>query len=198
MTKKKKLYTILFSSIALICLAGFIWSYVVTADIRKPNHDIEAGNQFASVKNIVVTETKDGAIYWELYAEKGNYASVTGDVTLDMAMGNFYNDKQEVVMSFRADKGTYSESAKSITLSGNAYVIAYDGSSIRADELKFKGKDEDILAEGNVVIKRNDEFETHSERGRFKPDLTFFEISGKTETDIYTKNTSKSHELIKK
>lgn len=197
MSKKKKLYSILFLSVALLCLAGFIWSYVVTSDIRKPNHEKEAGNQMASVKNIVVTETKDGAVYWELYAEKGSYASKTGDVTLDKTMGNFYNNEQEVVMSFRSDYGIYSESTKTITLKGNAYVVAYDDSSIRADELKFQGKDEDILASGNVIIKRGDDFETHSKNARFNTKLTFFEISGETETSIYTKDSSKTKELIR-
>ena len=197
MSNKKKLYSILFSSIALICLAGFIWSYVVTADIRNPNHEKEAGNQIASVKNIVVTETKDGAVYWELYAEKGSYASKTGDVTLDKTMGNFYNNEQEVIMSFRSDYGIYSESSKTITLKGDSYVVAYDGSSIRADELKFQGKDEDILASGNVIIKRNDDFETHSDNARFNTKLTFFEISGNTETNVYTKDGSKTKGLTK-
>lgn len=61
MLNKKKIYIILFSLIVLICLSGFIWSFVVTKDIRN-SQKTEKGaekNQVVSVKNLVLTETKD-------------------------------------------------------------------------------------------------------------------------------------------
>ena len=197
MPSKKKLYIILFSTVAFLILAGFVWSLIVTRDLRNPDGKKSGISQVATVKNIVVTETKDGKVYWELYAEKGSYDSDKGGVLLTNVLGNFYNPDDEVVISFRSDNGTYSEETKEISIGGNALVVAYDGSSIRADKLTFKGKDEDILAEGNVIINRNDDFITHSQKARFNTSLTFFEISGKTETNVYTKDNSKVQKLIK-
>ena len=197
MLNKKKIYIILFSLIVLICLSGFIWSFVVTKDIRN-SQKTEKGtekNQVVSVKNLVLTETKDEEIYWELYAVKGSYDSSKGTVILDNATGNFYNTDNEVVLSFESDLGTYNEETKQITLRGNTLVVAHDGSSIRADEIIFKGKGEDIIAKGNVVVSRNEDFVSYANQARFNSELTFFEISGKTQTNVYSEDEIKPQEL---
>ncbi len=197
MLSKKKIYIILFSLIVLICLSGFIWSFVVTKDIRN-SQKTEKGtekNQVVSVKNLVLTETKDEEIYWELYAVKGSYDSSKGTVILDNATGNFYNTDNEVVLSFESDLGTYNEETKQITLRGNTLVVAHDGSSIRADEIIFKGKGEDIIAKGNVVVSRNEDFVSYANQARFNSELTFFEISGKTQTNVYSEDEVKPQEL---
>lgn len=197
MLNKKKIYIILFSLIVLICLSGFIWSFVVTKDIRN-SQKTEKGtkkNQVVSVKNLVLTETKDEEIYWELYAVKGSYDSSKGTVILDNATGNFYNTDNEVVLSFESDLGTYNEETKQITLRGNTLVVAHDGSSIRADEIIFKGKGEDIIAKGNVVVSRNEDFVSYANQARFNSELTFFEISGKTQTNVYSEDEVKPQEL---
>lgn len=197
MLSKKKIYIILFSLIVLICLSGFIWSFVVTKDIRN-SQKTEKGtekNQVVSVKNLVLTETKDEEIYWELYAVKGSYDSSKGTVILDNATGNFYNTDNEVVLSFESDLGTYNEETKQITLRGNTLVVVHDGSSIRADEIIFKGKGEDIIAKGNVVVSRNEDFVSYANQARFNSELTFFEISGKTQTNVYSEDEVKPQEL---
>ena len=197
MLNKKKIYIILFSLIVLICLSGFIWSFVVTKDIRK-SQKTEKGaekNQVVSVKNLVLTETKEEEIYWELYAAKGSYDSSTGAVILDEATGNFYNTENEVVLSFKSDIGTYDEETKKITLRGNTLVVAHDGSSIRADQIVFKGKDEDIVAKGHVVVSRNEDFVSFANEARFNSELTFFEIKGKTQTNVYSDDEVKPQEL---
>ena len=197
MLNKKKIYIILFSLIVLICLAGFIWSFVVTKDIRNSQKQEKGAekNQVVSVKNLVLTETKDEEIYWELYAVKGSYDSSTGAVILDEALGNFYNSDNEVVLSFKSDIGTYNEETKQIKLRGNTYIVAHDGSSIRADEITFKGKGEDSIAKGNVIVSRNEDFISHANEARFNSDLTFFEISGKTQTNVYSDKDIQPQEL---
>lgn len=198
MSNKKKIYTILFSLVFLICLTGFLWSFVVTKDIRKDKTGKHAKNQVVTVKNLILTETKEGRIYWELYAAKGNYESGTGKVTLTDATGNFYNEKNEVVLSFESDIGTYVESSKEITLQGNTHVVAYEGSSIKADEIIWQGSDEDILANGNVYVTRGEDFVSVADKARFNSKLTYFEISGKTETNIFDKKGTKPQSLTKK
>src|SRR5699024_12833262 len=92
--------------------------------------------------------------------------SSKGTVILDNATGNFYNTDNEVVLSFESDLGTYNEETKQITLRGNTLVVAHDGSSIRADEIIFKGKGEDIIAKGNVVVSRNEDFVSYATQAR--------------------------------
>lgn len=196
MSKKKKIYIILFISVVLICFAGFLWSFTVTKDFRKQDGKNEIKKQVVTVKNLVLTETKEGNIYWELYAAKGSYDSKSGDVILEKATGNFYNSDNEVVLSFESDLGTYSENSKTIVLKGNTYVVAHDGSSIRADEIVFKGRDDDITANGNVVVVRNQDFLSTADKARFNSELTFFEISGKTQTNVYTKDGAKPQKLL--
>lgn len=197
MSKKNKIYLIVFLSVFLIVLFGFIWSFIVTKEIRNPEHGKNAKNQSVSVKNLILTETKDDKIYWELYAEKGNYESKDGTVILTAPTGNFYNDNNEVVMSFRSDLGYYFEEKKTIILKGNTLVVANEGSEVSADQITIKGKDEDIIASGNVIFQKGEDFMTNSNKARFNSELTFFEISGKTETKIYTKDTSKTKILTK-
>lgn len=200
MSKKKKIYIILFSLLVLICLFGFIWSFTVTKDIRKSQkkggEEANTKSQVATVKNLILTETKDGAIYWELYAQKGSYDSQTGDVILTNATGNFYDENNKVVLSFESDLGTYDEKTKVIVLRGHTFIVAHDGSSIKADEIVWRGSDEDILAKGNVIVNRNTDFISTANAARFNSELTFFEISGDTQTNVYSTDSDTPQKLI--
>ncbi len=196
MSNKKKIYTTLFSLVVLICLAGFLWSFTVTKDIRKDKTGEKAKNQVVTVKNLILTETKEGKPYWELYAAKGSYESGTGNVTLTNATGNFYNSENKVVLSFESDLGTYNEITKEIALKGNTLIVAHEGSSIRADEIVWKGSDEDIIAKGNVVINRGEDFVSTADNARFNSELTFFEISGNSKTNVFDEDTQTPKSLI--
>ena len=184
----------------LICLFGFIWSFTVTKDIRKSQkkggEEANTKSQVATVKNLILTETKDGAIYWELYAQKGSYDSQTGDVILTNATGNFYDENNKVVLSFESDLGTYDEKTKVIVLRGHTFIVAHDGSSIKADEIVWRGSDEDILAKGNVIVNRNTDFISTANAARFNSELTFFEISGDTQTNVYSTDSDTPQKLI--
>ena len=188
--ENKKLYlTIFFSLVLGICIFSFIWSWWVTREIREDTEKAVNQGQKVAVKNLVLTETKDGQKYWELYAKGGDYSSSEGLVILDEIIGNFYDKNQEVVLSFHSPKGYYIESEKTIKLEGDTLLVAKDGSSISANEFVWKGQDEDITAEGNVIINRNDELVTNSEKAVFNSELTYFKIMGKSSTKIYDKSS---------
>ena len=154
----------LFLTVFGICLFGFIWSWIVTKDIRSNSVSDEVKNRRVTVGNLVLTETKDEKVYWELYAKKGSYEATTGLVVLENAMGNFYNKENEVVLSVESSRGTYKEDEKIITLEGDTLIVAKDGYSIQADKIVWKGRDEDIVASGNVLVKSKDMFEARSEK----------------------------------
>ena len=184
--KNKKLYlSIFFAAVLGVCVFSFIWSWWVTRDIRHISEQTTSEGQSVTVKNLVLTETKDGKKYWELYAKTGDYSSTQGLVVLDEVVGNFYDKEEAVVLSFRSPRGHYTEVDKTIRLEGDTLLVAKDGSSISANKFVWKGQDEDILAEGDVVINRNNELVTKSEKAVFNSELTYFKIMGKSNTRIY-------------
>ena len=193
---KKKVYFITFLSIALLCVAGFLWAYFVTSDIRKNVQGALNQAQQVQVKNLILTETKDAKKYWELYAKGGSYDSRTKLVILTDIIGNFYNEKQEVVLSFESPKGTYEDGTKLITLEGESLFVSKDGSSILADKITWQGKNTDIVATGNVRIKRNDELTTLSEKAVFAPDFTSFKIIGKSQVQIFSDKAQTEENFI--
>ena len=96
----KKIYTIVFSLIALLILFGFVWSWYVTKDIRSNTDMAGQQEQKVTVSNLILTETKDAQKYWELYAKKGYYTSGTEIAILEDIIGNFYDENNEVILSF--------------------------------------------------------------------------------------------------
>ncbi len=187
MFNKKKVYTIVFVSIFAICSFGFVWSWFVTRNIGKETNQALKQSQRVDVSNLVLTETRNAKKYWELYAKKGSYEGGREVVILSDIIGNFYDKDEQVILSFEASEGTYTEEEKVIILSGNVLAVAKDGSSILADRVIWKGQDEDIEAIGNVQINRNNELITRSDKAVFNADLTYFKIIGNSETRLYEK-----------
>jgi len=186
---KKKVYAFVFLAVFGICLFGFIWSWIVTKDIRSNSVSEDVKSRRISVGNLVLTETKDEKVYWELYAKKGSYDSSTGLIILENAMGNFYNKENQVVLSVESNQGTYKEDEKIITLEGDTLIVTKEGYSIRADKIVWKGRDEDIVASGNVVVQSKEQFLATSDKAIFNYDFTNFKIEGNCKSSIYDKET---------
>lgn len=195
---KKKIYFIVFLSIAILCTAGFLWAWFVTRDIRKNISGALNQKQKVIVKNLILTETKDGHKYWELYAKTGSYDSGDEVVVLANIIGNFYDKDKKVALSFESPKGTYKDSDKTIVLEGETYIVSKDGASILADKMQWGGKDTDIVASGNVRIRKDKDFLTYSEKAVFNSDLTSFKIIGKSKVEIFQKEgtTQEKHDLF--
>ena len=192
---KKKIYYIVFLSIAILCTAGFLWAWFVTRDIRKNVSGALNQSQKVIVKNLILTETKEQKKYWELYAKTGAYESSNKVVILTEIIGNFYDKDNNVALSFESPLGTYEDLTKTVTLQGETLIVSKDGSSILADKIEWGGKNSDIIATGNVRIKRNKELATISEKAVFNSDLTFFKIIGNSKTMLFAKDGEKQEEL---
>ena len=192
---KKKIYFIVFLSITLLCTAGFLWAWFVTRDIRKNVSGALNKTQKVEVKHLILTETKDHKKYWELYAKTGSYDSALKVVVLTEIIGNFYDEDKNVALSFESPKGTYRDEDKNVILEGETLIVSKDGSSILADKIEWGGKNTDIIATGNVRIKRNEDFATVSKKAVFNSDLTFFKIIGDSQVQIYAKEGTKQEKL---
>lgn len=194
MIDKKKVYAIVFLAVFGICLFGFIWSWIVTKDIRSNSVSDDVKSRRISVGNLILTETKDEKVYWELYAKKGSYDSSTGLIILENATGNFYNKENEVVLSAESNRGTYKEDEKIITLEGDTLIVSKEGYSIRADKIVWKGRDEDIVASGNIVVQSKEQFLATSDKAVFNYDFTNFKIEGNCKSSIYDKKAIENTE----
>ena len=189
--KRKKLAKIFLITLFVLITWGFIWSCFITKTVKDNNKDKAMKNQHVVVKNIIVTETHLEKKYWEFYAKSGEYDSENTDVQLNHIIGNFYDKDEDVAVSFKSDKGTYSETDKKVILNGNNLFVSKNGAQLYADKLVWQGHDKDILAEGNVQYIQDDKIITKSEKAVFDSQLTNFKVIGNAKTKIYSDDNTK-------
>ena len=189
--KRKKIYKITLISIALLLVWGLIWSCNVTRIVKKNSKDNSMANQQATVRNIIVTETLNEKKYWEFYAKSGEYNSEHNSVQLNDVIGNFYNENEQVIVSFKSKKGNYDEKTKKVILDGENLFVSKDGSQLYADTIIWQGKDEDILAQGDIQFIQEGKIITKAQKAVFNSELTNFKVIGKTKTQLYAQDDIK-------
>ena len=184
--KKKHSYIIASIAFVGIMLWAFITAGVITGNFNRSQLSKEDEQKVDAI-GLIITETKQGTKYFEIYGENGHYSNDHSVATLNNVLGNFYKDG-EVAMSFQSSKGSYDEKAGTITLYDNTYIVLKDGISLNTDKLTWQGSDKDTIAEGNVVVKKNNELVSTANRGIISPGYEKFKIAGETSTKIYGKN----------
>ena len=107
LSKKQKAYFGAFMAIVALLAWAFISAGVITHNFNRSQLQTDQDRQEASIDGIILTETKDEKKYWEIYGETGNYDSKNGVAMLNNVIGNFYDDENQVSMSFESSKGTY-------------------------------------------------------------------------------------------
>ncbi len=193
--KKKRTY--LLAGLAVIFVMGwaFISAALITANYTRAQLKGTPDEQKVDAEGIIITETKDGGKYFEIYGETGHYSNDHSIATLHNVIGNFYKEGK-VSMSFQSSKGTYNEKTKEIILYENTYIVLEDSTSLNTDKLIWSGSDKDTLAEGHVVIKKNNEMVATAERGVISAGYEKFKIMGKTTTKLYDKDGNNSSESV--
>lgn len=184
LSKKKKAYICAFAVLASIMVWAFISAGVITHDFNRSQLSTDKDKQEATINGIILTETKEHKKYWELYGETGSYDSTNEIAMMDNVIGNFYKDN-EVSMSFQSSKGTYNASRKTIVLYQDTFVVLKDGTTLKADRLRYPGNDQPITAHGNVQITRGNQFLATADEIEISPDFESFKIKGKTTSKIY-------------
>jgi len=165
-----------------------VWAFVsaglITHDFNRSQLSGGKDKKEAFINGIVLTETKNEAKYWELYGETGSYDGENEVAMMDNVVGNFYKDN-EVSMSFQSSKGTYNAKRKIIVLYQDTFVALKDGTTLKADRLRYPGNDEPITAQGNVKITRGSQFSATADEIEISQDFESFIIKGKTTSNIY-------------
>ncbi len=186
MSKRKITYIVILSLVVLGCAWAFISAGVITKNFKKEAINNAGEKQKLNIENLIITETKEDKKYWELYAESGYYDNQNKVAILYNVIGNFYDD-DKVVLSMESSKGTFSEETKKVVLYENSYFIYKDGTDVRADRFVWQGNDKDIVAQGNVIIRRNGELRTFSNEAVLTNQMTSVRIKGRSKTELYSK-----------
>ena len=186
LSKKQKAYVGAFCAIVALLAWAFISAGVITHNFNRSQLQTDQDRQEASIDGIILTETKNEKKYWEIYGETGNYDSKNGVAMLDNVIGNFYDDENQVSMSFESSKGTYNEKKEQIILYEDTFIVLKDLTTLRANRLIWSGKDIPTTAEGNVRNKRKNELLSTAEKVEISPDYETFKIIGNAVSKVYS------------
>lgn len=182
--KKKRTYLLAVLGVVVVMLWAFMSAVIITGKYSREQLKGSPDEQKVDAVGIIITETKDGSKYFEIYGETGHYSNDTSIATLYNVIGNFYKDNN-VAMSFQSSKGTYDEKTGVITLYDNTYIVLEDSTSLKTDKLIWSGSDKETVAEGHVVITKNNEMIATAEKGFISAGYENFRIAGKTTTKLY-------------
>jgi len=184
--KKKKLCLIAFLAILFVMFWASISTTIITGNFNRAQ--VKNGDeQHVNALGLIITETKNGKKYFEIYGETGNYNNKGGVAILNNVVGNFYKDN-EVSMSFQSSKGSYDEKNGVIKLYENTYIVLKDETSLEADKLVWSGSDKDVIAEGNVKIRKSKDMLAVADKCIIGANYDKFKIIGKTKTQIFGKD----------
>lgn len=186
LSKKQKAYFGAFMAIVALLAWAFISAGVITHNFNRSQLQTDQDRQEASIDGIILTETKDEKKYWEIYGETGNYDSKNGVAMLNNVIGNFYDDENQVSMSFESSKGTYNEKKEQIILYEDTFIVLKDLTTLRANRLVWSGKDIPTVAEGNVRITRKNEFLATADKVEISPNYEKFKIVGNAVSRVYS------------
>ena len=185
LSRKKKAYIIAFSGIVGILLWAFISAGIITHNFNRSQLQTNQDRQEALINGIILTETKDEKKYWEIYGETGTYDSTNGVALLDNCIGNFYDENDEVSMSFESTKGTYNANKTQIIMYDDTRVVIKDGTSLEADRITWTGSNNPIIAKGNIRITRNGQFLATADKVEISSSYDNFKIIGHAQSKMY-------------
>lgn len=191
LSKKKKTYIGALAVIVGVLVWAFISAGVITHNFNRSQLQTDQDRQEALMQGIILTETKDEKKYWEIYGETGNYDSKNGVAMLNNVIGNFYDDKNEVSMSFESSKGTYNEKKGQIILYDDTFIVLKDFTTLRANRLEWSGNDKPITAEGNIRITRDKDFLATASKVEISPTYDNFKIIGNAVSKMYDNKEKK-------
>lgn len=183
---KRAIFSIIFL-VAVIILS--LWAFIMSGNILKKTEVAEKNDSGISeeitLRELVITETREGKKFWEVYADSGRYDNGSNVAILKNITGNFY-DGDKVILSLSSPTATYDNNTKEIKLQGGVEAMNDKNVYLRADEVSWKGAKNNIVASGNVKIIRENQVMTVSDKSVFNTDFSNLEISGNSNTYVFS------------
>ena len=184
MDKRQKAYFFIAFVISMILVWAFISAGVITGNFNRSMVKSSGDKQELQVSSMILTETKDGQKFWEIFGETGKYSSDHKVANLTNIVGNFYKDNA-VEMSFESTHGLYNEETQEIILYDNVFVVLKDETSLIADKLIYDIKTKTLDIQGNVKINRKNSFKATAQKAVIDSDYSHFKIMGTTCSKLY-------------
>lgn len=184
MDNRQRAYFLAFVAVFLILFWAFITAGLITTNFNRNMLRSGVDRQELQVSSMILTETKDGQKFWEIFGETGQYSSDHKVANLNNVVGNFYKDNA-VEMSFESTHGLYNEETQEIILYENVFVVLKDETSLKADKLIFDIKTKHLTVEGNVKINRKGSFNASADAAAIDSEYSHFKIMGSTCSKVY-------------
>lgn len=174
-----------------ILTAVSIWAFAVssklTTNIKQVSNDPDISDEKVNIEELVITETREGQKFWEIYASSGIYDNTQNQAILTDIKGNFYKNNK-VVLSFESPLGIYNEKSKEVKLTGEVKAATDSKIFISSKELSWIGSNNKLIANKDVKIRQSNRLQTTGDKAIFTTDFTSFKITGNTQTNVYTNN----------
>ena len=184
--KKRNIFYI---CLCILVVIGLIWAFIagqkITKNFKKDILSNALQKQKITIHGLIVTETKNNEKYWEIYAEEGHYDNTDKVVLLNNVFGNFYKDG-EVVISFKSDRGTLTETTKKIVLYQNSLIVYKNGEYLYSDKVTWQVKEEEIKANGNVVLEQLNKVRIHADTATLSADWKNLKVKGNVKTELFS------------
>lgn len=184
MDNRQRAYFLAFVAVFTILLWAFITAGLITTNFNRNMLRSGVDRQELQVSSMILTETKEGQKFWEIFGETGQYSSDHKVANLNNVVGNFYKNN-EVEMSFEATHGLYNEETQEIILYENVFVVLKDETSLKADKLIYEIRTKHLTVEGNVKINKKGSFNALADAASIDSEYSHFKIMGSTCSKVY-------------
>ena len=189
MAPKKRFFVIALVLMALLT-AGALYmadSLIHENKDRAPNNPSNPStNNDVTGQNVTFTITKGSEKQWEIKAEHTQFYEDRSGADLQGVSGTFYNASGKPVLQFTAPTGRYLEADKAVFLTGGvvAKTTEEKPSELRAPQMKWSSRSNEVLADGNVSLVYGGFSKSTASRCRFTLSFDSVILEGDTISEV--------------
>lgn len=143
-----------------LLIAGAIIAWLMFGGSAPTNVQLDNGinAQFnASLKNSVVSREKDGVKLWEFTVDEVINDKTANKAILKGIKGKVYRNDGSYI-DITADSGSTVIGENNFALEGKVQAVLSSGGKLQADKISWLQKKEEITAEGNVKLYKDEWF----------------------------------------
>lgn len=137
-------------------------------------------------EHVTLTVTEGAVKKWQLVVDTAVYNKQNGEAKLTGVTGEFYGPNGEAIAHFKAPRGLYNESTKSMILMDGATMqsVEDNGALIQAPTLKWSTRTDRVTATGGVIATVADGLQSRGQSAEFALDITDVSFTGGVTTQL--------------
>ena len=152
-----------------------VWVVATTPDEPPPSEKIEPPSHMTYETNNIVEE-KNGVKLFELDSGKMIVDAATQNAEIENIHGKFYQADGKFI-ELTAKHGTYNRQTGDVHVEGDVVVNDSEGAKLTSGTLDWLGKEEILVATGNVQISKDD-MRAFGDRAEARNGLRHFNLKG--------------------